>query len=345
MPSPSSFSPGAYGSLPPWARDLSEKYYSRSFALFVLHGNVRDLVPIQRQAKTEFVPLEQFLSSALFGQRDLILHYDRGGLSFGSADSQADFKRALEGYDSFHGTNYAQGLPRNPDAVLNLLDNFLRLRIADGKKIALIIDFAETVAPAGDVSSMSAEDRNALVILKRWARNPEFLGADLTICLISENQVELNQGIVQNPGISSIAIPLPDADERRQFIRTQLETSPLPATSDVTEETLAKLGAGLKRVQLQSLIAQSVQNRQPLTTKFLAPRKKEYIEAESAGWLESVQSRFDLSYVAGNDQAKRKLQDAAAAIRAGDSDVLPMGYVICGPVGTGNTFITTCVAG
>src|SRR5690242_3103368 len=331
--------------LPPWARELSEKYYSRSYALFVLYGNVRDLVPIRRNGATDFASLDDFLSQALFGQRDLVLHYDRGGLSFGSADSQADFKRALEGYDSFHGTNYAQGLPRNPDAILNLLDNFLRLRIADGKKIALIIDFAETVAPAGDLSSMSAEDRNALVILKRWARNPAFLGADLTICLISENQVELNQGIVQNPGISSIAIPLPDADERLQFIRTQLETNPLPASSDVTEETLAKLGAGLKRVQLQSLIAQSVHNRQPLTMKFLAQRKKEFIEAESGGLLEFVQSRFDLSYVAGNDQAKRKLQDAAAAIRAGNSDVLPMGYVICGPVGTGKTFITTCFAG
>jgi AAA+ superfamily predicted ATPase len=331
--------------LPPWARELSEKYYSRSFAVFVLHGNVRDLVPVRRKDATEFVPLEQFLSTALFGQRDLILHYDRGGLSFGSAESQADFRRALEGYDSFHGTNYAQGLPRNPDAVLNLLDNFLRLRIADGKKIAVVIDFAETVAPAGDVSSMSAEDRNALVILKRWARNPAFLGADLTICLISENQVELNQGIVQNPGVSTIAIPLPDREERLQFIQTQLKGRPLPTGSDVTDEALAKLGAGLKRVQLLSLIAQSVQNRQPLTMKFLAQRKKEFIEAESGGLLEFVQSRFDLSFVAGNDQAKRKLQDAAAAIRTGNADVLPMGYVICGPVGTGKTFITTCFAG
>ena len=58
-----------------------------------------------------------------------------------------------------------------------------------------------------------------------------------------------------------------------------------------------------------------------------------------------MQSRFDLSFVAGNDQAKRKLQDAAKAIRAGNTDVLPMGYVICGPVGTGKTFITTCFAG
>jgi SpoVK/Ycf46/Vps4 family AAA+-type ATPase len=49
--------------------------------------------------------------------------------------------------------------------------------------------------------------------------------------------------------------------------------------------------------------------------------------------------------VAGNEQAKKKLQDAAAAIRAGKTDVLPMGYVICGPVGTGKTFLTTCFAG
>lgn len=313
--------------------------------MFVLHGNVRDLVPLGRKDTTEFVPLEQFLSTALFGQRDLILHYDRGGLSFGSPDSQADFRRALEGYDSFHGTNYVQGLPRNPDAVLNVLDNYLRLRIADNKKIALILDFAETIAPAADVSGMSAEDRNSLVILKRWARNPAFLSADLTICLIAENEIELNQGIVQNPGVSSIEIPLPDGDERLQFIRAQLKSKDLPEGSEVSDETLAKLGAGLKRVQLFSLIAHAVQNRQPLTLKFLAQRKKDLIESESGGLLEFIQSRFDLSFVAGNDQAKRKLQDAATAIRSGNTDVLPMGYVICGPVGTGKTFITTCFAG
>ena len=333
--------------LPAWARELSEKYYSRSFAVFVLYGNVRDLVPLRMQeGATSFVSLEDFLSRALFGQRDLILHYDRGGLSFGTPATQADFRRALEGYDSFHGTNFAQGgLPRNPDAVLNLLDNYLRLRIADGKKIGLVIDFAETIAPAGDVSSMSAEDRNSLVIFKRWARNAAFLDADVTICLISENQIELNQGIVQHPGVASIAIPLPDDAERLEFIRAQLKSRELPAQSEVNDETLGKLGAGLKRVQLQGLISHAVENRQPLTLKFLSQKKKELIEAESGGLLEFVQSRFDLSFVAGNDQAKRKLQDAAAAIRAGNTDVLPMGYVICGPVGTGKTFITTCFAG
>jgi AAA+ superfamily predicted ATPase len=332
--------------LPAWARELSEKYYSRSYAMFVLYGNVRDVIPLRANGSTEFVSLDEFLSHGMFGQRDLVLHYDRGGLSFGNTDSQSDFRHALEGYDSFHGSNYAQGgLPRSPDAVLNILDNYLRLRIADGRKIALVVDFAETIAPAGDVSSMSAEDRNSLVIFKRWARNPEFLNADVTICLVSENQTELNQGIVQNPGVASIQVPLPDEQERLDFVRAQIREHSLPAGSEVSDAVLAKLGAGLKRVQLQSLIAHAVENRQPLTLKFLNDRKKELIEAESGGLLEFVESRFDLSYVAGNDQAKKKLQDAATAIRAGDTEVLPMGYVICGPVGTGKTFITTCFAG
>src|SRR5450631_1586320 len=80
--------------LPAWARELSEKFYSRSFALFVLYGNVRDLVPLRGEETTTFVALDEFLSSALFGQRDLVLHYDRGGLSFGTANTQADFRRA-----------------------------------------------------------------------------------------------------------------------------------------------------------------------------------------------------------------------------------------------------------
>ena len=332
--------------LPPWARQLSEKYYSGTFAMFVLHGNVRDLVPLGRAGATEFLPLQRFLREALFGQRDLIVTYDRGGgVTFAHPDMMTDFRRALGGYDSFHGTHYAQSLPRNADGVLNLLDSYLRLRLADGKKIALVIDFAETIAPGGDVSSMAVEDRNSLVILKRWAENPAFLTADVTICLIAENRSELNQGLVQHAGVAAIPVPLPDEAERLTFVQAQLAATPLPAGSDVSDSTLATLGAGLKRIQIQSLVSHAVRNRQPLTVRFLSDRKKELIEAEAGGLLEFVHTRFDLSMVAGHAPAKRKLLDAAAAIRAGRTDVLPMGYVICGPVGTGKTFLTTCFAG
>jgi AAA+ superfamily predicted ATPase len=332
--------------LPDWARQLSEKYYSRTLSMFVLHGNVHDLVAWKREEGVEYVPLPKFLNEGLFGRRELVLSYDRGGgLSFGSPEGQEDFGRALAGYDSFHGTKYSQGLPRNPDGVLMLIESYVRLRILDGKKIAVSLGFADTLAPAGDAASMGSEDRNCLVILKRWAQNPSFLHADVTFCLITESLTALNQGIVQNPGVSSIEIPLPDEQDREEFVRRQLEANPLPEGSDVTADTLAKLGSGLKRVQLQNLIAHASENRHPLTVSFLTKVKKELIEAEAGGLLEFVQSRYDLSMVAGHEPVKKKLRDAAAALRAGRFDVLPMGYVICGPVGTGKTFLTTCFAG
>src|SRR5260370_29840533 len=104
---------------------------------------------------------------------------------------------------------------------------------------------------------MPAEDRNSLVILKRWAQNPVFLQADVTLCLIAENLIELNLGLVQNPGVATIQIPLPDEAERLDFIRTQWKTKALPAGSDVTAEPLAHLTSGLKLLQLQCLVSDS----------------------------------------------------------------------------------------
>src|SRR5262249_49499052 len=138
---------GPLDTLPAWARELSEKYYGQTLAMFVLHGNVRDLAGLRQTESVQFQPLHKFLRTGLFGNRDLMITYDRGsGLTFADPEMQKDFRRAIEGYDQFHGTNFAAGLPRNPDGVLNVLDNYLRLRIADGKKIALVIDYAETVA-------------------------------------------------------------------------------------------------------------------------------------------------------------------------------------------------------
>jgi len=332
--------------LPGWARELSEKYYSGAFVQFVLHQNVHDLVPLRRNGGVEFLSLKDSLQKGLFGQRQIVFDYDRGGgLSFSTNEMQADFRSALGGYDSFHGTNYAGGLPRNPDGVLNILDNYLRLRLLDNRKIAFSISYAETIIPGGDAHGLSPEDRNALVILKRWAHNPVFLRNDVTICLIAENLLELNQSIVQHPGVAAIALPLPDEAERLEFIEWQLKQTPLPEGSDVSPAVLANLTSGLKRVQLAGLLAHAHHNKAALTAKELGRRKRELIEAESGGMLEFVQTRFNLSNVSGSAAAKQLLSDAATAIRAGRRDVVPMGYVLCGPVGTGKTFLATCFAG
>jgi SpoVK/Ycf46/Vps4 family AAA+-type ATPase len=52
-----------------------------------------------------------------------------------------------------------------------------------------------------------------------------------------------------------------------------------------------------------------------------------------------------LEAVSGHGAAKAWLEEDARLLKEGKLDALPMGYLICGPVGTGKTYLMTCFAG
>ena len=334
---------------PEWAREFARKYFTKTLAEFILYGNVRDLVPtVDGKGKRMYLPLRDFLVEDLFSARDIIIFYDRsGGIHFADLESQSDFNRALSGYDTIFGTDYAQRMPKDPVRVLSVLENYFRLRLDEGKRIACIIDFAETVVPMAEASMYSSEDRNALVFLQKWAHNPEFLDADFTICLLTENLKDLNQQLVQSPHTAEIQISLPDEEERATFIDTYLDgkTDYFKDHSDVTAQAFAQNTAGLGFIQLRSILADVMENRTHLSYETLSDLKKEFIEAEAYGFLEFVETDYNLDMVAGHKEAKTHLRQAAQALKNNRPDVMPMGYLISGPVGTGKTFMITCFAG
>ena len=47
----------------------------------------------------------------------------------------------------------------------------------------------------------------------------------------------------------------------------------------------------------------------------------------------------------GHAEVVRWLQDDLSLWRRGQLDAMPMGYLLCGPVGTGKTFLAECLAG
>src|SRR3989442_13558885 len=112
---------------------------------------------------------------------------------------QKDFMAAVAGYDTLFGTEYAKAVPKDPARAFPLLESYARVRIADGKSVAIIIDFAETVAPAGDLGYMPGEDRDSLVTLVNGAQDPQLLTADFSVCLIVENLAELNLRLGGHP--------------------------------------------------------------------------------------------------------------------------------------------------
>jgi len=337
------------GHYPPWAQELARKYLTKTVAEFILHGDVRDLVPtVDPDGDTQYVGLHEFLVDDLFAARDAVLFYDRSaGIHFADDASQRDFNRAVSGYDSIFGTEYQQNLPQDPSRVFALLENYLRLRLSDGKRIAVVIDYAETIVPMAEASMYSAEDRRALVFLQKWSRDPLFVDSDLTLCLVTENLTDLNQQLVQSPHTAEIHIPIPDEADRKTFIDTSLvgSRSTFDAHSDVSPSALAQNTAGLNYTQLRSITADVLENQNRLTFEVLSDLKKEFIEAEAYGLLEFIETDNTLDLVAGHTEAKRHLQQAARALRAGRPDVMPMGYLICGPVGCGKTFLINCFAG
>ena len=337
------------GHYPPWAQELARKYLTKTVAEFILHGDVRDLVPtVDASGDTRYVGLHEFLVDDLFAARDAVIFYDRSaGIYFADDASQRDFNRAVSGYDSIFGTEYQQKLPKDPSRVFALLENYLRLRLSDGKRIAVVIDYAETIVPMAEASMYSAEDRRALVFLQKWSRDPLFVDSDLTLCLVTENLTDLNQQLVQSPHTAEIHIPIPDETDRKTFIDASLvgSRSTFDAHSDVRPSALAQNTAGLNYTQLRSITADVLENQNRLTFEVLSDLKKEFIEAEAYGLLEFIETDNTLDLVAGHTEAKHHLRQAARALRAGRPDVMPMGYLISGPVGCGKTFLINCFAG
>jgi hypothetical protein len=97
-----------------WSLDLARRWNSGAYAVFVLHGNVFDLFPVQEGEALRFVSLKAFLAHRLFPGRGMLLFYDvADGLTFGTAEMQGRFFEWLEVYDRVERTDYhVQGPPR-----------------------------------------------------------------------------------------------------------------------------------------------------------------------------------------------------------------------------------------
>lgn len=336
--------------LPAWASTLAEKYRGGTCVEFILHGSVFDLVPVRKEgAPTTFSSLRDFLTFELFPQRDTIIYFDMSsGITFPQAKMLEDFRTLAAAVDTASGTRHAISLPREPSKALLLIDRYIRARIADSekkKKIAVIIDFAQMIVPAGDISFLSPDESSALITLLKWASDPAFMRADVTICLIAENLADVNQMLVQNPYVTKIQILLPEEDERLEFVNRIVENTRFLELSDVTPEALAVNTAGLSRVNIQTLVNVAIKNEKRITMDYIAEKKKELIEKECYGLLEFITPNFTLDAVSGHEAAKQWLRDDAKLLKEGKLDSLPMGYLICGPIGTGKTFLIKCYVG
>jgi ATP-dependent 26S proteasome regulatory subunit len=341
--------PGALpDSYPAWARELADLYFSGTTCVFVLHGNVHDYVRMPSGEDKEYCSLTDFLATQVFGRWDIVLSYD---LSHGlRAMAGVDADR-LRGMSQYLTSRWGEPItwPRDPDKALLGLDAFVERNLleepANRKSVSLIFEYAQFLVPTGDLDSLAQGRASRLVRFLSWAQNPHIKRVNTAFVLITDKLSELNERLVQSPHVATIEIPLPDRKEREQFVPFAIGTQDLSKLADFTAPQLAELSNGLTLTNLNVVLAQAARAGKRLDTARFRQLKKSMIERQCQGLVEFVEPKHTLDLVVGLDAARQRLEDDAKWISQGRFEAAPMGYLVCGPVGTGKSFLAECYAG
>ncbi|HEY2433577.1 MAG TPA: ATP-binding protein [Vicinamibacterales bacterium] len=347
---------------PPWATQLADLYFSGTTAAFVLHGNTYDVFRIgaepDRRPSTgsgqpervegRYAVLAEFLAEQVFGRWSLVLHYDVGrGLRALAGRDEKRLKDMVSLVNRKIGDLTA--IQKDPAAALALLDRFVRNNLmaaeADRLSVAVIIDQASYVFPASEPGRLSNQASSQLVTVLNWATSPYVKRLNMAFVMIDEKLADLNDRLTGNPHVATIEVPLPAESERRAFIEDTTAPDGVKGYSDFDPAQLGALTAGISLTDLNVLVQTAREGVTRLDTKAFRDLKKRLLERRGQGLLEFIEPRWTLDTVVGHEAAKARLREDAALLKRGALASMPMGYLMCGPVGTGKSFLAQCVSG
>ena len=348
---------------PGWASELANLYFAANTCLFVIHGNVNDLVYCKSEdkdgkANDRFCGLTDFLSEQVFGSWDVVTSYDMGRGIQAQAGPDANRHREMMSTLSKNIGSPTQWT-RSPDDALENFNRMIQRSLLEDdakerKRMAFLFPYAQFMVPAGDQSSVARSQASRLVRFLSWAQNPYIKRVNISFCLIAETLTEVNKRLVEDPHVATIEVPLPDEKTRRLFIETNydLDQESSADAEDVKEvgesmsvDAVTQISNGLNLVNLNVAMSRSKLTGKGVDINAFRKLKKGLIERQCHDLVTFLEPGHTLDMVVGHDAAKDRLRLDARWIIEGRLDAAPMGYLICGPVGTGKTFISECYAG
>jgi transitional endoplasmic reticulum ATPase len=216
--------------LPSWADDLRRRYVRGEASIFMLHGNVYDAV----LSGNKILTLTEFLGDVLLREsKETIAVYNvASGLRFLKRDKDVERMDDLL-------------LAGDKGKSLFALERLL----IGTTKTAVILEYAEALAPAGDPNFQSEADRAAVVTLHRWSFLPEIEHTDNVVILIAENLTDVSAKLISNPKVAVVEVPMPDRDTRR--VAALIADRRLTAKE---ADRYADITAGLKAIQILAIL-------------------------------------------------------------------------------------------
>ncbi len=357
--------------LPAWAKSLVDIYESNASSQFIVYGNVFDRMLVSGPAPSSGKPrlgfLGDFLVDMLMPRFDVVLSYDVGnGI------------RVERGADIFSNWPYLKEnpqLPKAPRQAIETLTHYFRYcanlgRLSQGRanqsqnvgpagpgqtspgqttlrylQVGCFIKSADLVAP--NITNTSDYDLSAIATLIRdWSSDSLLSSHCLATFLLTENLSDLHPLITNNPRVSQIRIALPGPDELKRALEFIGPSYPV-ALSECSShlDTVAHQMSGATLGAVEGMLKLREHRKEVLKQDDLVRLKKDLVEKECNGLIEFLETTRTLDDISGQETVKRWLRQDIALWRANDVTALPKGYLLCGPVGTGKTFMVECLAG
>lgn len=322
---------------PAWARELALSYESGAHGQFVLYGNVADRFVL----KGRLVSLTAYLDTQLLSGFSLVFLYDPG--------NGLNVVRASEAFQQWPGAQLVGANTREPRAAVDLITRYLRYRAnlsamgrAEVEPIACILRGADQILPASRQGDFETASLASLV--RDWASEPPFTDIPFASFLIADNLNDLHPQVASNPRLARVHVPLPDAPVLQRAL-AQMRLDHPKAFADEDVQQTANLLTGVSISALNSLVRIREHAGRALTAADWIATKKQMVEGDSSGLVEFIESKKTLNDYHAQEALKIWLRQDMALWRASDLRALPMGYIFCGPVGTGKTYLVECLAG
>jgi hypothetical protein len=323
---------------PDWAKSLARGFESGAHGQFILHGNVADRFLLDGRR----VGLVRCLDQLLLGSFELVFVFDAGnGLSL---------LRGGERLAQWPAMKDMPALPREPRAAIELITRYLRYRAnlaALGKvepdHVAVILRGVEQWLPASrqgdtEIAAMAS-------LLRDWATESPFADMAFASVLIVDQLADLHPLLVMHPRVSKARIAMPDVNTLEQTLAQLRVEHPAAFDPDVGDREAAQALAGVSLSALQSLVRERAHENRRLGPQDWSAAKKSLIETEAGDLIEFIESRRSLNDYHAQEALKTWLRQDMQLWQQGDLRALPMGYLLCGPVGTGKTYLVECLAG
>lgn len=273
-----------------------------------------------------------------------------------SEDSNPKADKSLDSSDGLF-EQYLNDAIGSPTLAFELLRQFClisRTKDAHGekllsKKLLIIIEATDMLLPEGEIRSLNLADRHRISIVQDWISDSDFMKATDTVVFIAESKSLINSRIMRLPQVVDVEIQSPQIEERRHFI-SWFNRTQKPSERELnlwgSQSQLAVLTAGLSIQALRQLLVSVCYSGEKLRPDNVIEKVSEFIQTQlGEDVVEFKKPAHSLKDIVGNQKLVDFLRtQIIPRITSTGKDSIS-GLSVCGPIGSGKTFIFEGVAG